>query len=333
MDSMLNASDKPETSKKRKKSKSTSNTKSEKSTKVPPFQASQTSNASNISHSFTAPVELQEHIYSVHDVGSDGNCGFRAIAMHVYGDENCWMMVRRDLIDEMVDYKELYIELVGIERYNDLIGCLHIEHHGGVPPAKWFSSPDMCHAVASKYNFAFVSIASQPASNKNNNLRQAATDPVGQVSSPAAPQPDAHAGPAPPLPHDARDHPQRAPHLVQPAVEDPGSEPAPPAPTHPPMSNHPRHPPPTYEMMGPTVLELGVSPELLAAEDVAARQLGPELVTAHQVSPELLAAEQVAARQLGPELVTARRVSPDLLTARRVSPDLVTADPVAPPSR
>ncbi|KAK7260003.1 hypothetical protein RIF29_25683 [Crotalaria pallida] len=83
VDSMLNASDKLETSKKRKKSKSTSNTKSEKSTKVPPTQASQTSNASNTSHSFTAPVELQEHIHSVHDVGSDGNCGFRAIAMHV----------------------------------------------------------------------------------------------------------------------------------------------------------------------------------------------------------------------------------------------------------
>ncbi|KAK7251476.1 hypothetical protein RIF29_34721 [Crotalaria pallida] len=64
---------------------------------------------------------LQEHIEFIHDVDGDGNCGFRAISLHRYGDQHSWMLVRLDLIKEMTDYKDLYIELLGTKRYMELL--------------------------------------------------------------------------------------------------------------------------------------------------------------------------------------------------------------------
>lgn len=54
------------------------------------------------------PWQFQQYMSHTKDVEGDGHCGFRAIAAHIYGTEECWVQVRHDLIQEINQNRALY---------------------------------------------------------------------------------------------------------------------------------------------------------------------------------------------------------------------------------
>ena len=77
------------------------------------------------------------------DVEPDGNCGYRAVAHIIYGNQEHWLAVRRDLYTELYERYQLYVKVMGgVERVNQILDSLdHWE--GSAPYSKWMSFPDI----------------------------------------------------------------------------------------------------------------------------------------------------------------------------------------------
>ncbi|KAI3744019.1 hypothetical protein L1987_57091 [Smallanthus sonchifolius] len=54
------------------------------------------------------PVVFQPYEEDIKDVLGDGNCGFRATASALRNSEDEWLLIRRLLIDEMVQFETHY---------------------------------------------------------------------------------------------------------------------------------------------------------------------------------------------------------------------------------
>ncbi|XP_074304667.1 uncharacterized protein LOC141639437 [Silene latifolia] len=65
----------------------------------------------NIPHYMSSPQWIIDWV----NVDSDGNCGYRAVAQEIYGDEHRWPTVRRDMVDELEKNRHIYIRLYGGE--------------------------------------------------------------------------------------------------------------------------------------------------------------------------------------------------------------------------
>ncbi|KAK9689139.1 hypothetical protein RND81_09G037800 [Saponaria officinalis] len=63
------------------------------------------------------------------NVKGDGNCGFRCLALDIYGDENEGLKVRHDLLGELKDNKEFYTDLYAADKpFNAL--CNRVSYEG-----------------------------------------------------------------------------------------------------------------------------------------------------------------------------------------------------------
>ncbi|KAI5430046.1 hypothetical protein KIW84_034574 [Lathyrus oleraceus] len=103
------------------------------------------------------PNHIRSYIEDVVNVESDGNCGFRVIALlHGYGEDG-WSMVRRELGLELIDKDRstLYDKLFS-NRLSAVRESLMIESFGSQPPEKWMSLPDMGYLIANRYNVVLV---------------------------------------------------------------------------------------------------------------------------------------------------------------------------------
>jgi len=81
---------------------------------------------------------MRPYIERVVDVIGDGHCGFRVIAESVGLTKESHVMVRRELIKELEEHRNKYIEIYSSEcRYNHILDGLH-------PPknASSFAPPD-----------------------------------------------------------------------------------------------------------------------------------------------------------------------------------------------
>ena len=105
------------------------------------------------------PPQTAHWIRGYNDVIGDGNCGYRVIAQYQYNQQERWADVRQDLIDELNNNRQLYINEMGEARFNEINIRLDW-FHGGCDIPWHFQFPDMGSLVATKYQRVFISYSS-----------------------------------------------------------------------------------------------------------------------------------------------------------------------------
>ncbi|KAH1197677.1 Protein FAR1-RELATED SEQUENCE 5 [Glycine max] len=105
---------------------------------------------------------IHDFIDNIVDVGTDGNCGYWAIAGLLGMGEDSWSLVRTHLLIELAKFAEDYIKLFGgTDRFEDLRMSLHVDGLTTVTMDKWMDITDMGYVIASRYNVILVSLSHQ----------------------------------------------------------------------------------------------------------------------------------------------------------------------------
>ncbi|XP_040863168.1 uncharacterized protein [Glycine max] len=101
-------------------------------------------------------------IEDVVDVKADGNCGYGSVSALLGMGEECWAMMRNELIKELGKWSQDYIKIFGgTERYEQLRLSLHVDGLSKVSMDKWMDITDMGYVIASRYNVILVSLSRQ----------------------------------------------------------------------------------------------------------------------------------------------------------------------------
>ena len=105
------------------------------------------------------PTFLIPYVDEWLDVERDGNCGYRTVAHVIYGNQEFWTAVRRDLSTELYERFHIYAQVMGgVEQVNQLLQSL--DHSVGIATMeKWMSFPDIGLVIATKYNAVVVSVS------------------------------------------------------------------------------------------------------------------------------------------------------------------------------
>ncbi|KAK9750626.1 hypothetical protein RND81_02G209100 [Saponaria officinalis] len=93
------------------------------------------------------------------NVIGDGNCGYRALAHQIYGNESEWVRVRRDLLDELTTNKAHYTKIFGRQKEVDLAAHSISHWSGPAPKYHWMSILDMGFIIANRYDAIFVNLS------------------------------------------------------------------------------------------------------------------------------------------------------------------------------
>ncbi|KAH1249261.1 hypothetical protein GmHk_05G012659 [Glycine max] len=108
------------------------------------------------------PPFMHGFIGDVVDVKADGNCGYRSVSALLGMGEECWAMMRNELIKELGKWSQDYIKIFGgTERYEQLRLSLHVDGLSKVSMDKWMDITDMGYVIASRYNVILVSLSRQ----------------------------------------------------------------------------------------------------------------------------------------------------------------------------
>ncbi|KAH1265882.1 Protein FAR1-RELATED SEQUENCE 5 [Glycine max] len=108
------------------------------------------------------PPFMHGFIEDVVDVKTDGNCGYRSISALLGMGEECWAMMRNELIKELGKWSQDYIKIFGgTKRYEQLRLSLHVDGLSKVSMDKWMDITDMGYVIASRYNVILVSLSRQ----------------------------------------------------------------------------------------------------------------------------------------------------------------------------
>ncbi|KAH1242408.1 hypothetical protein GmHk_07G019750 [Glycine max] len=90
------------------------------------------------------------------------NCGYRSVFALVGMGEECWAMMRNELIKELGKWSQDYIKIFGdTERYEQLRLSLHVDGLSKVSMDKWMDIIDMGYVIASRYNVILISLSQQ----------------------------------------------------------------------------------------------------------------------------------------------------------------------------
>ncbi|KAL5124814.1 Protein FAR1-RELATED SEQUENCE 5 [Glycine soja] len=101
-------------------------------------------------------------IEDVVDVKADGNCGYRSVSTLLGMGEECWAMMRNELIKELDKWSQDYIKIFGgTERYEQLRLSLHVDGLSKVSMDKWMDITNIGYVIASRYNVILVSLSRQ----------------------------------------------------------------------------------------------------------------------------------------------------------------------------
>ncbi|KAH1247894.1 Protein FAR1-RELATED SEQUENCE 5 [Glycine max] len=102
------------------------------------------------------PPFMHGFIKDVVDVKADGNCGYRSVSALLGMGEECWAMMRNELIKELGKWLQDYIKIFGgTERYEQLRLSLHVDGLSKM------DITDMGYVIASRYNVILVSLSRQ----------------------------------------------------------------------------------------------------------------------------------------------------------------------------
>ena len=107
------------------------------------------------------PDTMQSYITSIVDVADDGNCGYRAIAALMGMGENNFMVIRRDVLDELALNRQLYTRLHGgVDEYEKIYHAIDY-FSSNAPFENWMSILDIGYLIATRYNIVLYHFSRQ----------------------------------------------------------------------------------------------------------------------------------------------------------------------------
>ncbi|XP_076943685.1 uncharacterized protein LOC143614011 [Bidens hawaiensis] len=106
------------------------------------------------------PKIFQPYVEDIENVDGDGNCGFRATAVALGYHQNDWASIRRSLIEEMVQYEQLYRLTFNdknntVDEYNAVFSSLNWFGKGFAPTQYWMIMPETGYLIANRFNVIF----------------------------------------------------------------------------------------------------------------------------------------------------------------------------------
>ncbi|XP_076898168.1 uncharacterized protein LOC143551661 [Bidens hawaiensis] len=106
------------------------------------------------------PEIFQPYVEDIENVDGDGNCGFRATAVALGYHQNDWASIRRSLIEEMVQYEQLYRLAFNdknntVDEYNAVFSSLNWFGKGFAPTQYWMIMPETGYLIANRFNVIF----------------------------------------------------------------------------------------------------------------------------------------------------------------------------------
>ncbi|PNY14739.1 receptor-like protein kinase, partial [Trifolium pratense] len=126
--------------------------------------------SSNISQINHIPDFMHSYVESITDVKSDGNCGYRVIALGHTNNEDDYDFIKKSMLDELQLHKQDYLKIYGGgERLSYIRNALlpakrKARRHGVALIDKWLTFPDMGHIVASILGKVVVKLTKHGAS-------------------------------------------------------------------------------------------------------------------------------------------------------------------------
>ncbi|XP_006589838.2 uncharacterized protein [Glycine max] len=101
-------------------------------------------------------------IEDVVDVKADGNYGYQSVFALLGMGEECWAVMRNELIKELGKWSQDYIKIFGgTERFEQLRLSLHVDGLSKVSVDKWMDITDMEYVIVSRYNVVLASLSRQ----------------------------------------------------------------------------------------------------------------------------------------------------------------------------
>lgn len=112
------------------------------------------------------PIVFHPYVENIKNVLGDGNCGFRATASALGYGEDQWLLIRRLLIDEMVQFETHYKKALkgennAVGSYNDVFSSLQWSGPGFAPREYWMLMPETGFLIANKFNVIFHFISKE----------------------------------------------------------------------------------------------------------------------------------------------------------------------------
>nr|GEX36855.1 hypothetical protein [Tanacetum cinerariifolium] len=90
--------------------------------------------------------------YCIHNVRSDGNCGFQALSACLNLHEDSWSQIRLDLWNELNEHEEYYTRIFGSKDVSNIYRFINFTRAGPAPEENWMIMPDTGLPIASRYN-------------------------------------------------------------------------------------------------------------------------------------------------------------------------------------
>ncbi|XP_048495889.2 uncharacterized protein LOC125495270 [Beta vulgaris subsp. vulgaris] len=102
------------------------------------------------------PSYIVPYISSIHNVGADGNCGYRAVSRWIYEDEERWPTVREELAMEIETRLNIYSDILG-GHDNVRSTLISLQHYVGSATKDYrMSLLDMGFVISTRYNVVVV---------------------------------------------------------------------------------------------------------------------------------------------------------------------------------
>ena len=96
------------------------------------------------------PSSIPENILQPHDTNvlGDGNCGFRCLALHLFGDENKWAEIKKEMLQFSLSKMGIYEGVFGYSaiRFKNVLR----------KNAAWFFTPDCAQLAADTFRMPLV---------------------------------------------------------------------------------------------------------------------------------------------------------------------------------
>ncbi|XP_058761758.1 uncharacterized protein LOC131635175 [Vicia villosa] len=99
------------------------------------------------------PLFMHNYIDNIVDVGTDDNCGYRAVAGLLERGEENHTLIRQTLISELTSHRDIYDRFYkNQENFDKCHDSLVPSLTAHAPISEWMSFPEMGHLIASAYD-------------------------------------------------------------------------------------------------------------------------------------------------------------------------------------
>ena len=109
------------------------------------------------------PLVFHRYIRLITNVKGDGHCGFRTIALCIYGTQCHWRKVRYELHNELYEHQQEYTRIFGYDLFNTISHTLSYFGSSTVGPEYWLHMPDTAILITNRYRVIVISVSNFPS--------------------------------------------------------------------------------------------------------------------------------------------------------------------------